>query len=74
MFLKIYQKLKHIKYQKVLKTQQPLAKTRAVLRPSSYMYLIENSTRAFYNEIGALLNSIRAFRNEIDEICGICSF
>ena len=32
---------KHIKYQKVLKTQQPLAKTRAVLRPSSYMYLIE---------------------------------
>ena len=36
-----YSKIYNIKYQKVLKTQRPLAKTRAVLRPSNYVYLIE---------------------------------
>ena len=40
-FFSKYSKIYNIKYQKVLKTHWPLAKTLAVLRPSNYIYLIE---------------------------------
>ena len=40
-FLSKYSKRYNIKCQKLLKTQRPLTKTRAVLRTSNYMYLIE---------------------------------
>ena len=40
-FLSKYSKRYNIKCQKLLETQQSLTKTRAVLRTSNYMYLIE---------------------------------